>query len=336
MSEKNASFKRPLATAILAAGLGKRMKSALAKPLHPVCGKPMIRQIVGVVDRLEAESIVVVVSHQREQFEQALREFSRVDFAVQEERLGTGHAVLMTEPLLKDFPGDILVVCGDTPLLRVETLRALVDHHQRTGAAATILTTIMPNPFGYGRIVRREQGSPVHAIIEERDASGEEKAIQEVNSGTYVFQASLLFPALRRLTPDNDQNEYYLTDVPQLLIRDGRPVEAVIAEDHRETLGVNSRVQLAEVEEALRERIRRRHLLAGVTMTSPATVFIDEEVAIGRDTVVEPFCVLQGQTRIGESCRIGPGVTLVDCEVADGCRLAHTFRTGETLKGECA
>jgi len=291
-------LRRALATVVLAAGLGKRMKSSLAKPLHPVCGRPMIQQIISVVDKLDSACDVVVVSHQREKFEEALREFDRVKFVIQEERLGTGHAVMMAEPVLKDFQGDILVVCGDTPLLRQETLGELVEQHRSTGAAATILTTLMPDPYGYGRIVRASEGGAVRAIVEERDASPEQKAIREINSGTYVFQASLLFPALRRLTPDNDQNEYYLTDVPQLMIRDERPVGAVVVEDHQEILGVNSRVQLAEVEQALRDRIRRRHLLAGVTMTAPQTVFFDEEVTIGRDTVIEPFCVLRGATRV--------------------------------------
>jgi bifunctional UDP-N-acetylglucosamine pyrophosphorylase/glucosamine-1-phosphate N-acetyltransferase len=310
-----------LAAVILAAGLGKRMKSTLAKPLHPVCGRPMIEHVVRQVEQLGAERKVIVVSHQQEKFQEVLSSYSGIEYVIQEQRLGTGHAVMVAEEKLGEFEGNVLVLCGDAPLFRPETLEQLAGHHNKTSAAVTLLTTLIPDPTGYGRIIRDKDKGTVCRIIEQRDATAEEKKIQEINTGTYIFQASLLFPALHRVDDNNDQKEYYLTDVPQILAEDSQKVEATLAADYRETLGVNSRAQQAEAEAILQTRIRLSHMEAGVTLVEPATAYIDEGINIGKDTTIEPLCVFKGKTVIGDNCHIGPGVTMQNCQVGQGCSI---------------
>ncbi|MBC7185715.1 MAG: NTP transferase domain-containing protein [Calditrichaeota bacterium] len=245
---------RPLAAVIMAAGKGKRMKSDLAKVLHQVLGRPMVMYVIEQARAVGAHPIIVVVGHQRERVMEVLRR-TGVLFAVQEEQLGTAHAVAQAEPLLRDFAGDVLVLCGDVPLLSPERIRELIQVHRRTRAAATLLVGRTENPFGYGRIIRDEHGF-VDRIVEEKDATPEERAIQEVNIGTYVFDARKLFATIPLVSNDNAQGEYYLPDVVKIMRSRGERVAAVLTPDFAESMGVNSVEQLREVEQVLAARQR--------------------------------------------------------------------------------
>lgn len=306
---------------VLAAGQGKRMKSKLYKVLHPVCGKPMVGHVVETLEKLEASRHVVIVGHGAE----AVKEYlgSRVEYALQAEQLGTGHAVLQAKGLLKDEDGVTLVVCGDTPLVREDTLRRMIEAHRAGGAAATILTAEMVNPFGYGRIIRGEAGD-VNGIVEQKDCTGEQAGIREINTGTYCFDNRKLFAALEQVTNDNAQNEYYLTDVIRILKGQGETVLAWRTDDLSEAIGVNDRAALSEAEKLMRERIVREHMLAGVTVIDPAHTYIEKDVRIGTDTVLLPGCVLKGGTVIGEDCVIGPYADITDSKVGNGVQVKHS------------
>ncbi|KFM89839.1 UDP-N-acetylglucosamine diphosphorylase/glucosamine-1-phosphate N-acetyltransferase [Paenibacillus macerans] len=242
---------------------------------------------------------------------------------LQEQQLGTGHAVKQAGPLLAGEEGTTVVICGDTPLVTAETLEALVELHTRKGAAATVLTAKMDNPQGYGRVIRGENGT-VERIVEQKDCSPEEAAVQEINTGTYCFDNAKLFAALEKVTNNNAQQEYYLTDVIGILVQAGEIVEGYAAQDHRESIGVNDRVALAEAEAVMRERIVRRHMLGGVTVIDPASTYIGADVAIGSDTVIYPGTVLAGRTVIGEDCVIGPASQIEDSVIHDGAKVKHS------------
>lgn len=302
-----------LVAVVLAAGKGTRMKSRLPKAAHAVCGKPMARYPVDAARELGAERVVVVVGHEADAVRAAVGD--DVEYALQAEQRGTGHAVMQAERAVREAD-DVLVLNGDLTLVTAEELRTLLAHHRSTGAAATLLTAELEDPGSYGRVVRRPDGS-VDRIVERRDASPEEAAIHEINVGLYCFRAAELRDCLSRLRPDNDQGEYYLTDVVGLLVGDGRRVEAVVAADPRCALGVNDRVELAEAAAIQRERILRRHMLAGVTLIDPLTTYIDANVEVGQDTIIHPMSVLQGKTVIGADCQIGPSARIIDSQVAD-------------------
>jgi len=321
---------RPLACVILAAGQGVRMRSELPKPLHEVCGRPMIDHVLGTVEGLAAERTIVVVGAGAEQLVAAAGE--RATACEQPEQLGTGHAAMCARPGLEGFAGDVLVTYADIPLVTPETLRRLIDHHRAEGAAATILTTELDDPSGYGRIVR-DQGAVV-GIVEQRDASDEQRAIREINTGIYVFDAAALAGALDRLTPDNDQGEYYLTDAIAILVADGRPVRALVGDDPDEVMGINTRVQLAQAERIARDRIREELMLAGVTLIDPPSTFIDAGIVVGPDTVIGPGCQLLGETTVGGGCEIRSGVVLRSATIGDGVLLRdHTAIDGSTVLG---
>jgi bifunctional UDP-N-acetylglucosamine pyrophosphorylase/glucosamine-1-phosphate N-acetyltransferase len=219
----------------------------------------------------------------------------------------------MAEPHLKDFDGDVIVCCGDAPLIRPETFRGLIDHCREKQSKAAVLSAIIDDPKGYGRIIRADNGS-VH-IIEDKDCTEEQRRTNEVNAGTYCFDCRLLFETLPKVNNDNAQGEYYLPDVPKIMDADGHKVTAVVLEDWREMIGINSRIHLAEASEILQERIQRRHMAAGVTLVDPRTIYIEKKVRIGRDSVIMPFTALRGRTVIGEGCQIRPFADLLDLEV---------------------
>ncbi|MDI3256760.1 MAG: bifunctional UDP-N-acetylglucosamine diphosphorylase/glucosamine-1-phosphate N-acetyltransferase GlmU [Kyrpidia sp.] len=317
---------------VLAAGLGTRMKSRRHKVVHEVCGKPMIRHVVDHLKASGVHRIVVVVGHLAEQVRGVLGE--EVEYAVQEQALGTGHAVLQAAPLLEGTEGQTLVVCGDTPLVRPETFQRLADVQRRTGAAATVLTARLDSPAGYGRILR--DGDQVAAIVEEKDADESIRAIREVNAGTYCFDTEALFRTVRRLDNGNRQGEYYLTDSAAVLRKDGLRVIPVMLEDAEEMAGVNDRVQLASVEDAMRRRILEGWMREGVTVVDPRSTYVDAGVAIGRDTVIFPGTLIQAGTRIGEDCRIGPNARLSQTVVEDGVRVEQSVVLGATLRSGCA
>jgi len=306
---------------VLAAGESKRFKSKLPKPLHCLCGRPLIDHVLQTVSELDCYRTAVVVGVGREQMVAHL-EGHEVQTAVQAEQLGTGHAVMCAQPLFENFDGPILVTCADVPLIRPQTLQALVDEHQRRNACATVLTAVFDDPTGYGRIVRDDDGL-VTSIIEHRDATEEVLAIQEINSGIYIFDTQPLFKTLAEIGPDNDQGEYYLTDIISRFVAAGQPVAALAAQAPQEIIGINDRAQLAEAEAIARHRIRRRLMSEGVTLMDPASTFIDADVHIGRDTVVWPGSFILGKTTIAEDCTIGGHAVIEDCEIAEGTQIRH-------------
>ncbi|MBA9087569.1 bifunctional UDP-N-acetylglucosamine pyrophosphorylase/glucosamine-1-phosphate N-acetyltransferase [Fontibacillus solani] len=306
---------------VLAAGQGKRMKSKLYKVLHPVCGKPMVGHVLDTVKKVECERSIVVVGHGAEAVKSYLG--TSAEYVLQEQQLGTGHAVKQAGQLLGQEEGTTIVICGDTPLVTEETLDALIDLHTRKGAAATVLTASMDNPKGYGRIIRAENGSVVR-IVEQKDCSPEEDAVQEINTGTYCFDNAKLFAALEKVTNSNAQQEYYLTDVVGILVQEGEVVEGYMTDDYAESIGVNDRLALSEAEAFMRERIVRKHMLGGVTVIDPDSTYIDADVTIGADTVIYPNCFISGSTVIGEACIIGPSTEIEDSQIHDGAKVKHS------------
>jgi bifunctional UDP-N-acetylglucosamine pyrophosphorylase/glucosamine-1-phosphate N-acetyltransferase len=295
-----------LAAVVLAAGLGTRMRSETPKHVHPLLGRRLVDWVLEAARGINPEPLVVVTAPDW------VGAFDGVAVAVQEKPLGTGDALAAARPSL-DGAGDVLVLAGDAPLLRDETLRTLVEAHRAAGAAATVLTSRRADPADYGRIVRAEDGS-IRAIVEATDASPEEVAIEEVNSSIYVFAAEKLWPALDRLVPANAQGELYLTDAVRMLVEEGATVMAHEV-NAREAEGVNTRVELAAAAAELRDRINEAHMLAGVTIVDPATTWIEPSVALEADTTVHPFTVLRGQTRVGSGAEVGPHVVAVDAEI---------------------
>jgi bifunctional UDP-N-acetylglucosamine pyrophosphorylase/glucosamine-1-phosphate N-acetyltransferase len=298
---------------ILAAGLGTRMKSGTIKILHRAAGRPIIDYVLDLASDLCTQPPVMVVGYQREAVQKSIG--TRARYAVQDQQLGTGHAVLQAAEQI-DPSRRVMILSGDVPLTRIETLRRLLDEHERSGNALTLLTMKLADPAMYGRIVRDEQGSVVR-IVEAKDATEEQKRIGEVNAGIYVFNGEHLFENLRNLKPENAQKEYYLTDLLGVIRNAGHRVGAVVADDPIEALGVNSRGELAQVEREIQRRVVERLMSEGVTFRNPATVVIDSTVTIGPDSVVYPFVTLEGATRIGEGCVIDPGVHLSNVTVGD-------------------
>lgn len=306
---------------VLAAGQGKRMKSKLYKVLHPVCGKPMVGHVLSAVKKAGCERSIVVVGHGAE----AVKEYlgASAEYVLQEQQLGTGHAVKQAEQLLGGEKGTTVVICGDTPLVTAETIEALIDLHTRKGAAATVLTAKLDNPQGYGRIIRGESGF-VERIVEQKDCSPEEDAVQEINTGTYCFDNAKLFAALEKVTNNNAQGEYYLTDCIGILVSENELVEGYAIQDYRESIGVNDRIALSQAEAVMRERIAREHMLGGVTVIDPSATYIGADVTIGADTVIYPGTVLSGKTVIGQDCVIGPSSQIEDSKIHDGAKVKHS------------
>ena len=302
-----------IAAVVLAAGRGTRMKSERAKVLHPVCGTALGAYPVRAARAAGADPIWVVVGHDGEHVQEALAA-EGVGFVRQEQQLGTGHALLCAEKDLRNFRGSLLLLCGDTPLLRPETLTALAERQRTEHAAVTVLTMRRADPAGYGRIVRNED--ELLAIVEEKDASESERRITEVNTGIYVFEAPWVFEMLHHLDNANAQGEYYLTDVVRLAREQGAVVRALELADPDEALGVNNRAQLAEAAKVMQGRINYAHQLAGVTILDPASTYIEASVRIGVDTVIHPGVHLWGKTEIGPSCLIEPGTVIRDSRLA--------------------
>jgi bifunctional UDP-N-acetylglucosamine pyrophosphorylase / glucosamine-1-phosphate N-acetyltransferase len=307
-----------LEVVILAAGLGTRMKSKTIKILHRAAGRPIIDYVLDLAAELCERPPVMVIGHQRDAVQQCVG--TRARFAIQEQQLGTGHAVLQAAPAF-DYAGkQVLILSGDVPLTRTDTLRRLLDEHVRSRNALTLLTMRLDDPAMYGRIVRDESGT-VLRIVEAKDASHDERLIHEVNAGIYVFEGDQLFDKLRNLSNQNAQGEYYLTDLLATLREEGQRVGALVVDDPIEALGVNSRAELAQVESEIQRRVVEQLMKDGVTFRNPSTVVIDSTVKIGADTVVYPFVTLEGTTEIGTGCVVEPGVHLLNVRVGDDVHL---------------
>jgi bifunctional UDP-N-acetylglucosamine pyrophosphorylase/glucosamine-1-phosphate N-acetyltransferase len=306
-----------LATIILAAGKGTRMKSDLVKVLHPLLGVPMLSYPIDLaVHGINSGRTIVVVSYQAEKIREHFSD-DRLTFVDQGDPLGTGHAVLRTESHLKGFKGTVLILYGDVPLLKADTVKGFIDNHKKNGAAITVMTTTLDDPTGYGRIVRTDGGS-VQAIVEHKDASPREKSIREINSGIYCVDSRFLFEALKQVKAENVQGEYYLTDIVAVADGQERYVHAFGVEDSAEVMGINTRVDLAQAEETLRNELLREMMLNGVTIVDPRTTYIDKPVRVGRDTVIYPNCSLQGETVIGQRCIIEPNSKISDTSIGNG------------------
>lgn len=299
---------------VLAAGQGKRMKSKLYKVLHPVVGKPMVGHVVDTLQDIEVTKTLVIVGFGAEAVKGYLGD--RAEYALQEQQLGTGHAVLQAKDAFGEEEGMTVVICGDTPLISAATLKSTIELHQQSGASATILTAKLDEPHGYGRILRGQDGR-VTRIVEQKDCSSEEAAVQEINTGTYIFDNRKLFKALGSVTNNNVQNEYYLTDVIGIMTSAGEVVQGYCMADGAESIGVNDRVALSEAERLFRARINREHMLNGVTIIDPSNTYIEKEVTIGADTILLPGTILRGRTVIGEQCTIGPQTEIIDSILKD-------------------
>jgi bifunctional UDP-N-acetylglucosamine pyrophosphorylase / glucosamine-1-phosphate N-acetyltransferase len=304
---------------ILAAGKGTRMKSVRPKVLHEIAGLSLIEHVIRIAETLAPSSTVVIVGHGADQVEGALKKRPGLSFARQEPQLGTGHALLQAESVLQSRDGTLVLLSGDVPLLRPATLERLVRHHHTRGAAATVLTARVADPAGYGRIVRT--GEAISAIVEHRDATEEQRRINEINSGIYAFDLGPLFEAVRRIGSGNAQNEYYLPDLIRMYRGRGLPVETVVLDDATEILGVNSRQELAELAGIMKTRRTEELMAAGVTIIDPATTWIGPDVTVAADTVIHPGVHLEGRTAIGANVVIQPNVRIVDSTVADGVKI---------------
>ncbi len=338
---------RPLAALILAAGKSTRMKSRRPKALHGLLGKPLLGWAVEAAAGAGAGRTVLVVGHEAAMVQEAMG--PELEYVLQAVQNGTGHAVQMAEELLHDWDGPLLVLPGDAPLLSASLLESLVARHIETNAAATLLTAVLEEAGSYGRIVRDPVTSQVQQIVEARDASPAQREIGEISTSVYVFSPPALFAALRKITPQNAQGEYYLTDVVGLLASEGQTVEALVSPDPDVVRGINTRPELSELRQVLQARVHHALGLAGVTIIDPLTTHIDATVRIGQDTTIHPYSILSGVTDIGEDCEIGPGARLSDArlgrgvsvrdshivasEVGDGCKIGPfaNLRPGSVL-----
>ena len=306
---------------ILAAGRGTRMKSGTPKVLHKVCGKPVLEYVLDITKSLRSLKTYVVVGHGAQKVRDALGD--GVQFVQQDQLRGTAHAVGRCASYLKNYQGTILVLCGDTPLLAKNIVAALLKQHDRLRASATLLTANMDNPRGYGRIVRSAQG-PIEAIREEKDASVAENKIKEINVGVYCFNSRHLFEILKKVKLNRGKKEFYLTDVIELLLAQGKKVTTLTTRDETLALGINTREDLAQAQAIVRQRILSKHMLSGVTVIDPLTTFIEAGVAIGRDTVIHPMTVIHTDVRIGKNCSIGPMAHLrPGTRVSDGVEIGN-------------
>ena len=316
---------------ILAAGKGTRMKSKLYKVLHQVCGKPMVAHVLDQLEAAHIDNVITVVGYGAEAVEEAVGD--RAKFVLQKQQLGTGHAVMQVADLLADLDGQTLVVSGDTPLFTADTFTKLFEYHTQRKAAVTILTSQAPDPTGYGRIVRNEVGI-VERIVEQKDATKEEQAIHEINTGVYCFDNRKLFAALKLLKNNNAQGEYYLTDVIGILKEQDEVVTAYRMKNFDESMGVNDRVALARANQIMQKRINANLMREGVTMLDPATTYIDAGVKVDNDTIIEGNVVIKGHTEIGSDCLIGAGSRITDSILHDNVKvISSTLEEAEMHDG---
>ncbi|MDR3259352.1 MAG: bifunctional UDP-N-acetylglucosamine diphosphorylase/glucosamine-1-phosphate N-acetyltransferase GlmU [Fusobacteriaceae bacterium] len=314
-------------TIILAAGKGTRMCSNLPKVVHKVNGIPMICKIIGEIEKLNPQKNIVVLGHMKEIVEKAIEEKiigknAKIEYVLQEEQLGTGHAVLSTKGNFSEYNGDIMLLYGDTPLLRSQTLSDFYEYHKKSDATTTVMTTICENPYGYGRIIK--DNNQVKKIIEEKEASTEEKKIKEVNAGVYCFKSRDLLNALDKINNNNEKGEYYLTDVISIQVSENKNIKSYILTDNVEVMGVNSKIELAEASKILRTRKNNELMKDGVILIDPDNTYIEENVEIGKDTVIYPGANLQGRTKIGENSEIIGNTRIIDSILGNNVKIENS------------
>jgi len=317
------------AVIIMAAGKGKRMKSNLPKVLHNLAGKPILNYVLDTVDQLEVKRKILIVGYKSNKIRELIGD--KIEYVEQKEQLGTAHAVLQTKKLLSDFKGDVLILSGDVPFLTVKTLKKLLKYHQTNNFCCTLISTILKNPKGYGRIIRDKKGE-IKGIIEEVDLSADRKKITEVNSGIYCFNKDKLFRALEKVTPNNKQGEYYLTDTVEILLKEGLTVGNIIVKDYSEILGINSRLDLTDASRKVYQKTLQDLMLQGVTIVDPNSTFIERGVKIGQDTIIYPFTIIEKDTKIENSCLIGPYSHLIDANIGKGVRVWASIIESSTVK----
>jgi bifunctional UDP-N-acetylglucosamine pyrophosphorylase / glucosamine-1-phosphate N-acetyltransferase len=301
---------------ILAAGISSRMNTKLPKVLHEVCGRPMLAYVIDACRQADIQKLYVIVGYGKEQVRNYFGNDKSIVWVEQAEQKGTGDAVMCCKKHLANFTGDTLVLCGDGPLIRTETLKTLMEKHQREMSAATLATAMLDDPSGYGRIIRDSNGN-IQGIVEDGDCSPQQKATKEVNPSYYCFKNKILFEALDKITPDNVKKEYYLTDALHLIIEAGHKAAAVTAVAAEDAMGINSRQQLSEAGKIMQRRIQDGFMKSGVTIVDPPNTWIDARTRIGQDTIIEPFTYIHGQVRIGRNCRVGPFAYLRDGAVLE-------------------
>ena len=309
---------------VLAAGKGTRMKSDKSKLVHKIYGKELVKRVVETAKKSGVDDVVAIVGYKKEQVQEALKD--SVNYVVQEEMLGTGHAVMQAEEYLKDKTGKVLVLNGDVPIIRKETLKELIEKSTKNKEYATMLTAIYNNPTGYGRIVRDEGGN-VKEIVEEKDATDDQKKIQEINAGVYCFDIQELLKALKEIRPNNSQKEYYITDIIKIMNERGLKTGAVIVKDNTEILGVNDKMQLELLTKVLKLRINQEHMKNGVTIEDIDNTYIYDDVEIGTDTVIHPNTTIKSDVIIGKDCEIGP-----NSYIREGCRLSNKVKIGSFVE----
>ncbi|HEG44118.1 MAG TPA: UDP-N-acetylglucosamine pyrophosphorylase [Phycisphaerales bacterium] len=320
---------------ILAAGQSSRMNTKVVKVLHEVCGRPMLDYVIDACRQSGVEKIIVVVGYGKEQVVERYKDSSDIVFVEQVEQKGTGHAVLCCKEHLVGIEGQALILCGDAPLIRTETLKTLIEKHGSEMAAVTLATTVLDEPAGYGRIARDDYGN-MQGIVEENDCTDEQRKIKEVNPAYYCFDIPVLLEAIEKITPNNVKNEYYLTDAVHIAISSGHKVVAVTAVAAEDSMGINNRLQLSEASKIMQRRIQREFMDNGVTIVDLDNTWIDVRTEIGQDTVIEPFTYIHGEVKIGANCRVGPFAYLKDkAELADGTD-SNVFSYKGTMKKSVA
>lgn len=330
---------KPLDVLIMAAGLGTRMKSQRAKVLHELGGSPLIAHVVRAAQVLKPHSIITIVGHQADEVERAVlaEAGDLASFVTQAKQRGTGDAVESARSQLENSDSLVLVLSGDVPMIKAETLQKFIEHHNNAGADCSILSVRLENPTGYGRVIRDDSGT-FQKIVEQRDATDEQRQVKEINSGIYCFDAQELYRALRSVEPANDQGEYYLTDVPEIIVRNGGTVSVFLHNDTREVSGINTRAELAEFENLVRRAaIRRLMIDSGVTFIDPSHAYISAEAKIGRDTIIHPNVTIEGKTVIGEGCVIRSGVRITNSRLGDAIVVKdYSIIVDSQIEANCA
>lgn len=317
------------AVLIMAAGKGKRMKSDLPKVLHNLAGKPILNYVFDTINHFEVKRKIIIVGYKSEKIRELIGD--KIEYAEQKEQLGTAHAVLQTKELLSDFKGNVLILSGDVPFLTVKTLKRLLKYHQSNNFCCTLMSAILKNPQGYGRIIRDKEGK-MEGIIEEVDLPVDKKLITEINTGIYCFDKEKLFQALEKIVPENKQGEYYLTDIVKILLKEGLDVGSIIAKDNSEILGINTQLDLANASKKVYQRMIQKLMFQGVSIIDPNSTFIEPGVKIGQDTIIYPFTIIEKGTKIGKSCLIGPYSHLIDANIGNGVKIWASIIESSTVK----